>query len=129
MQKSHLNLVTIKVILETSTFVYTCYSFSTLAEQNFSYFLPKRDKKIIFFYKIFCLCDKIDRRCFRAEMVETTFSFPKFPFPFLLFSFLFFVPKRFQKRKYPLFKKVVSFRVPKNIKVISFRFRVYPKIS
>ena len=33
-------------------------------------------------------------------------------FPFLLLSFLFFVPKRFQKRKNPLFKKVVSFRVP-----------------
>ena len=45
LQKSHLNLLTIKVILETSTFVYTCYSFSTLAEQNFSYFLPKPDKK------------------------------------------------------------------------------------
>ena len=32
-----------------------------------------------------------------AEIVETTFSFPKFQtLPFLLLSFLFFVPKRFQ---------------------------------
>ena len=56
------------------------------------------------------------KRTPEAEIVETTFSFPKFRtvlgrFRFLYFRF-FFVPKRFQERKYPLFKKVVYFWVP-----------------
>ena len=66
------------------------------------------------------------------EIVETTFLFPKFwtipgrlRFFYLCF---FFRSQTFPEMKISSFKKSF-FLVTRNIKVVSFRFRVYPKIS
>ena len=67
-----------------------------------------------------------------AEIVETTFSFPKFRtvpgrFRYFYFRFFFSFPN-VSKNKNNLFLKSRFFSGTRNIKVVSFRFRVYPKI-
>ena len=63
----------------------------------------------------------------------TTFSFPKFwtvpgHFRFFYFRFFFSFPN-FSRTENILFKKSSFFSGTRNIKVVSFRFQVYPKIS